>query len=416
MNFTDFEFTSHILDVLKSLGYAKPTQIQQQAIRPILDGKDLIGLAQTGTGKTAAFSLPLLQQLSETSSRGLVKSLILAPTRELANQTAGFINEFSKGLAIKCSEVYGGVSKTAQVKQLKNGVDIVVACPGRLLDLINCRAIDLSNVDSLVLDEVDQMFDKGFLPDLKRIIAKLPQARQNLVFSATMPKEVKVLVEQILDDPSRISVEHKKPNRNISHLFYTVNNQEKTNLLRSILDGRDITQAIVFTRTKYKARSLAFQLSKRGFKAASLQGNMSQNQRQKTLDGFKCGTYTVLVATDIAARGIDVAGISHVINYDMPDSTEMYTHRTGRTGRANRTGQAVTFASPENHTMLKCLEKILRGKVVSRPAGSISKDETGQAGMNFPQKNTKRKRNSAFTGRRGKSTHPKRAVAFNFGI
>lgn len=364
MSFTDFNFNKHISEGLKSHGYVSPTPIQSMAIQPLLDGRDLLGLAQTGTGKTAAFVLPILQRLSVKSSSGPVLSLIIAPTRELAEQTYTYIGKFSKCLNLHSCVIYGGVSREAQIKKLKRGVDIVVACPGRLLDLADDGAINLSSVDTLVLDEADQMLDQGFLPDIKRIIKMLPLRRQNLVFSATMPQEVRSLVDKILVNPVEVAADHSRPLTNISHTFYKTEKQHKNALLRSVLKEENVDTAIVFTRTKHKARSLAQRLEKQGFKATSIQGNLSQQKRQRALDGFKKGTYDILVATDIAARGIDVAGISHIINYDIPGTTEAYTHRAGRTGRAHRSGEAVTFTTAEDFKMIKNLERALEGRFV----------------------------------------------------
>ncbi len=287
MSFTDFNFNRHISEALKSQGYVKPTPIQQQAIQPILDGRDMIGLAQTGTGKTAAFVLPILEQLSAGRSSSSVRSLIIAPTRELAEQTYAYIGKFSTRLKIRACAVYGGVSREAQINKLKRGVDIVIACPGRLLDLANDGAINLSGIEILVLDEADQMLDQGFLPDIKRIIKKLPVARQNLVFSATMPNEVRSLVDGLLVKPVEVTVDHNQPHTNISHTFYRTEKNKKNSLLTSILKEGGVDSAIVFTRTKYKAKSLAQRLEKQGFKAASIQGNLSQQQRQRALNDFK---------------------------------------------------------------------------------------------------------------------------------
>lgn len=363
MSFKNFNFNRHIANILTRLGHHSPTPIQHQAITPILQGRDILGLAQTGTGKTAAFCLPILQNFSTRQSKEKSQALILSPTRELADQTACYIKEFSDRLKLKCEVVYGGVSRNAQVRRLQKGVDILVACPGRLIDLVRAGDLDLSNISVLVLDEADQMLDKGFLPDIRQIVSRVPSIRQTLIFSATMPVELGSLVERLLDDPVKISIDHKKPKASISHQFFQVDDRAKTTLLSTILQEKDTAQAIVFTRTKHKAKRLALQLSKKGFKATSLQGNLSQNRRQQALDGFKTGLYTILVATDIAARGIDVSGITHVINFDMPDTTEAYTHRTGRTGRASRSGQAITFATDNDRKMLNSLKGLFKGKV-----------------------------------------------------
>jgi ATP-dependent RNA helicase RhlE len=420
MSFTIFNFNRHISEGLKRHGYAVPTPIQEQAIRPILDGRDLIGLAQTGTGKTGAFVLPILQQLSSRGPSGAIRSLIVAPTRELAEQTHAYIKKFSQGLNLRFCAVYGGVSREAQINRLKQGVDVVIACPGRLLDLANEGAVQLSGVEILVLDEADQMLDQGFLPDIRRIMKKLPAKRQNLVFSATMPREVRTLVDGLLDQPVEISADYTVPITTIAHSFYRVEPAQKSSLLRSILQEDQVESAIIFTRTKHKAKSLARQLETSGFKATSIQGNLSQQKRQQALDGFKSGTYKILVATDIAARGIDVTGISHVINFDMPGTTEAYTHRTGRTGRASLSGTALTFATAEDVKMVKSLERVLQEKLVyqqrqpmadtddRRQAAGAAHRQPGVA--SDPVQNQPRK----FRGKR--SSKRNRTLAFDFGI
>ena len=427
MSFTDFNFNKHISEALKSQGYVIPTPIQQRAIQPTLDGRDMIGLAQTGTGKTAAFVLPILEQLSAGRSSNSVRSLIIAPTRELAEQTYAYIGKFSRRLKIRACVVYGGVSREAQINKLKRGVDIVVACPGRLLDLANDGAIKLSGIEILVLDEADQMLDQGFLPDIKRIIKKLPVKRQNLVFSATMPHEVRSLIDGLLVNPVEVTVDHTEPHTNISHTFYRTEKNKKNSLLTSILKEGYVGSAIVFTRTKYKAKSLAQRLEKQGFKAASIQGNLSQQQRQRALNDFKNGSCKILVATDIAARGIDVAGISHIINYDIPGTTEAYTHRTGRTGRACQSGEALTFITSEDQKMIKSLERVLRGKITY---GNLPSSDSGDVVFEnrVPQQNRPARPASPASpaGIKSKKTPRKvrgkrssqrnRMAAFDFGV
>jgi len=434
MSFTNFNFNKSITRSLNDLGYVSPTPIQERAIKPVLEGRNLIGLAQTGTGKTAAFVLPILQKLSDQGPSKSIRALIVAPTRELAEQTDSYINKFARNLNLRHCVIYGGVSKEAQIRQLRQGVDIVVACPGRLLDIANDRAIQLNRIETLVLDEADQMLDRGFLPDIRRIIKMLPNKRQSLVFSATMPKEVRLLLDEILTSPVEVTADHTRMTANVSHTFYKTERNQKNNLLHSILSDENVQTTIVFTKTKHKARSLAAQLDKRGFLATSIQGNLSQQKRQKALDGFKDGTYKVLVATDIAARGIDVSGISHVINYDMPSTTEAYTHRTGRTGRAQLLGEAVTFATSEDFKMVKNLERTLRDRLVYKnhtPAAALVES---QPTLNRAQNTDKQKRSgqtpdTATTNRkasvkpgkprrmRGKrSSQRNRGAAFDFGI
>jgi len=364
MSFKEFQFHPTIAAGITTCGYTVPTPIQREAIPPILSGRDILGLAQTGTGKTAAFVLPMLERLL-SGPRKKVRALIVAPTRELAEQIHENIGTMSGQTDLHSVVIYGGVGKGKQINTLRAGVEIVVACPGRLLDLLNDKALTLSAVEILVLDEADHMFDKGFLPDIRRIIKLLPRNRQSLVFSATMPFEIRHLAEEMLKDPATVQVNHTLPAPTISHGLFHITTEQKTPLLKNILKERQMTSTLVFTRTKHKAKSLALQLERAGFNAASLQGNLSQQKRQQALDGFRDGTYGILVATDIAARGIDVTGISHVINYDMPDTAETYTHRTGRTGRASRTGEALTFAGHEDAKMIALIERNL-GKKMER--------------------------------------------------
>jgi superfamily II DNA/RNA helicase len=363
MSFSVFQFHPHITAAIKTSGYASPTPIQQQAIPPVLAGRDVLGLAQTGTGKTAAFVLPILQRCLQHPRKG-VQALVIAPTRELAEQIHEYFARMAAGTRIRSAVIYGGVSKSVQARKLREGVEIIVACPGRLLDHLQDRAVDLRHVEMLVLDEADHMFDKGFLPDIRRIIKQVPQQRQTLVFSATMPREVRHLVEDILDDAVTVQIDHQVPLDTVSHSIFQVEQTGKSALLQEILHQPEIRNALVFTRTKHKARSLAQVLDKAGFKATALQGNMSQPKRQQALEGFKRGTYTIMVATDIAARGIDVSGLSHVINFDMPDTFEAYTHRTGRTGRATCVGDALTFATGDDTQLVRQIQKTL-GDAVS---------------------------------------------------
>ncbi len=369
MSFDDFQFHPKINAGIAACGYTSPTPIQKEAIPSILAGHDMLGLAQTGTGKTAAFVLPLLQRLQE-GPRKIVRSLIVAPTRELAEQIHDNIGKMAKQTGLRSVVVYGGVGKQPQISKIRAGVEIVVACPGRLLDLLNDKAFNLRAVEVLVLDEADHMFDKGFLPDIRRIIKQLPTKRQTLVFSATMPSEIRHLAEEILYKPVTVQINHNLPAPSISHELYHVAKARKTSLLKNIIDKGDMACTLIFTRTKYKAKSLALVLEHAGYSATSLQGNLSQQKRQLAMDGFRDGTFKILVATDIAARGIDVLGISHVINYDVPDTAETYTHRTGRTGRATRSGQAITFADRDDNKMISLIERNLGKKMnnVATPA------------------------------------------------
>jgi superfamily II DNA/RNA helicase len=362
MSFKNFKFDPKIEAGITACNYTLPTPIQKEAIPPILEGRDILGLAQTGTGKTAAFVLPLLQRLLN-GPRKKVRALIVAPTRELAEQIHADITKLAQKTGLRSISIYGGVGKHPQVKAIRSGVEILVACPGRLLDLLNDRSFSLKAVETLILDEADHMFDKGFLPDIRRIIKQLPTKRQSLVFSATMPQEIRHLAENILINPVTVQINHTQPKLAISHVLFQVAKEQKTSLLKTIIKEEEMKSTLVFTRTKHKAKSLALVLQKAGYRAASIQGNLSQLKRQEALNGFKNGKFKILVATDIAARGIDVKGISHVINYDVPDTPETYTHRTGRTGRAERTGQAFIFAGQEDTKIISRIEHNLGKKM-----------------------------------------------------
>jgi len=358
MHFNQFNFHPLIAAGVTAAGYDTPTPIQQQAIPPVLAGKDVMGLAQTGTGKTAAFALPILQHLVD-GPRGRIRALIVAPTRELAEQIHEAISTLGRKTKLRSMTVYGGVNVNPQIQKLKQGVEVVVACPGRLLDHLSQGTIDLSHVDVLVLDEADQMFDMGFLPDIRKILKQIPAKRQTLLFSATMPPDIRKLASEILREPVTVQVGNTAPPVTVSHAIYPVAQHLKTALLLELLHHTDTDSVLIFTRTKHRAKRLGEQLEKTGYKAASLQGNLSQTRRQAALDGFRDGTFQILVATDIAARGIDVSQISHVVNYDIPDTAEAYVHRIGRTGRAARSGDAFTLVTGEDNVMVRTIEKTL---------------------------------------------------------
>jgi len=343
---------------VRALGYSIPTPIQLQAIPPIMQGRDIIGLAQTGTGKTAAFVLPILERL-QSGPRGCVRALIVSPTRELAEQTCEVINGLGSRTGLQSVTIYGGVSMDQQTRGLRSGAEIVVACPGRLLDHLWKGTISLSDLEILVIDEADRMFDMGFLPDIRNILACILHRRQNLLFSATMPAGIRRLVREILHDPVTVQIGRTLPAKTVSHALYPVQQHLKTALLKEILRKIKTESVLVFTRTKHRAERVAQQLKSAGCRATSLQGNLSQYQRQAALDGFRTGSFSVLVATDIAARGIDVLDISHVINYDMPDSTDAYIHRIGRTGRVGKAGDAFTFVTNADAGKIRALEQLL---------------------------------------------------------
>jgi ATP-dependent RNA helicase RhlE len=362
MNFEKFNLHSNITAGVQAIGYTVPTPIQLQSIPPILEGKDVLGLAQTGTGKTAAFVLPILQRLVQ-GSRGIVRALIIAPTRELTEQTHQSIGLLGRKTRLRSASIYGGVSIQPQISKLSRGVDIVSACPGRLLDHINRRTIDLSDIEVLVLDEADLMFDMGFLPDIRKILKHLPAGRQTLLFSATMPDDVTSLANEVLEKPVRVQIGRTTPADTVSHTFYPVETHLKTALLKNILNSTETGPVLVFTRTTLRAKSVGYKLEKSGYDATALHGNLSQNKRQKALDGFRSGRYKILVATDVAARGIDVRGVSHVINYDIPESANAYTHRIGRTGRACETGDAFTFVTSKDKGPAFSITRVLGNKL-----------------------------------------------------
>jgi len=363
VSFSSFAFEPKVAAGIAALGYETPTPIQAQAIPPILAGRDVLGLAQTGTGKTAAFALPILQRLL-TGGRRVPRALVIAPTRELADQIEAAVAELGQKTGLRSTVIYGGVGTQPQVDRLRAGVDIVVATPGRLLDHMRRGTIRLAELEVLVLDEADRMFDMGFLPDIRRIVAGLPKKRQTLLFSATMPDDIRHLAHEVLSQPVSVQVSPTAPASTVAHALYPVAQHLKTDLLLRLLgELEDAGSVLVFTRTKHRAKRLGEQLARAGYKTASLQGNLSQNRRQAALAGFRDGSTQILVATDIAARGIDVASISHVVNYDMPDTTDAYTHRIGRTGRAARSGDAFTFVTHEDEAMVRAIERVLRAPI-----------------------------------------------------
>ncbi len=365
MNFSSFSFDSSIMNAIDRAGYTEPTPIQSRAIGPILEGKDLLGLAQTGTGKTAAFALPILQHLL-SGKRCTARALVLSPTRELAEQTRKAFETLGKETGLFALSIYGGVSVSGQLRSLKRDMpEIIVACPGRLLDLMGQGAITLENIEILVLDEADQMFDMGFLPSIRKIIASLPEKHQTLMFSATLPAEIRSLAREFQKEPARVEISNSRPVETVSHIVYPVTQADKNAVLSEILKDTATGQVLIFARTKHRAQKLAVHLSEEGHLAASLHGNLSQAQRDKAMQKFRSGKVRIMVATDIAARGIDISGISHVINFDMPDTSEAYTHRIGRTGRMMHSGTALTLATPEDRSMLRIIEGLL-GKPIER--------------------------------------------------
>jgi ATP-dependent RNA helicase RhlE len=343
---------------ITAAGYTTPTPNQAEAIPTVMEGRDVMGLAQTGTGKTAAFVLPILNRLIN-GPRGTLRALIVAPTRELAEQIHEAIGLLARKTGLKSATAYGGVNINPQIDRFRRGIDILVACPGRLLDHMDRKTVRLHKLEVLVLDEADQMFDMGFLPDIRRIVAKTPRERQTLLFSATMPPEIRRLASETLTRPVTVQVGRTAPAETVSHALYPVAPHLKTAILLKLLNRTDAGSVLIFTRTKHRAKSLGRKLDKAGYRSASLQGNLSQNRRKAAMNGFRDGTFQILVATDIAARGIDVSQISHVINYDIPNTPEAYIHRIGRTGRAARTGDAFTLATQEDQGMVRSIERLL---------------------------------------------------------
>lgn len=367
MTFKDLKIIEPVLKALNEKGYTSPTPIQQQAILPALENRDILGLAQTGTGKTAAFSLPIIQQLHldpKSRSQKGIKALIITPTRELAIQINESLRDYTQHTNIRHCVIFGGVKQHSQVAELKSGVDILVATPGRLLDLMNQGFIHLNTIRHFVLDEADRMLDMGFIHDIKKILPKLPQKKQTLFFSATMPMSIAKLSRSILHNPVKVEVTPESSVVDtIDQYIYLVEKPEKKNLLINLLKKERSQSVLVFSRTKHGADRIARILSRSGIRSEAIHGNKSQNVRQRTLSNFKSKETRVLIATDIAARGIDIDNLELVINYDMPDVAETYVHRIGRTGRAGNKGTALTFCTPDDRIMLKDIQKLTQRKL-----------------------------------------------------
>jgi len=367
VSFDKLGLSPELLKAVDETGYTEPTPIQQQAIPPGLAGRDVLGAAQTGTGKTAAFGLPLLQRVDEASTKKVVlRALVLTPTRELAAQIGESLTVYGKHLDLFHTVIFGGVNERPQIAELKKGLDALVATPGRLLDLMGRGFVDLSGIEIFVLDEADRMLDMGFLPDVKRVIAALPKKRQTLFFSATMPPQIRQLADTLLVDPVSVAVAPVSAAAdNVKQRLFFVDKADKRRLLVDILRQEGVEHTLVFSRTKHGANRVVKQLDKAGIEAAAIHGNKSQGARTRALDGFRSGALNVLVATDIAARGIDVEGISHVINYDLPNIPETYVHRIGRTARAGASGVAYSFCQDDERPYLVDIERLL-GKHIER--------------------------------------------------
>jgi len=364
MDFTQLNLIKQIQLALSDAGYTLPTEIQSKAISPILNGKDILGCAQTGTGKTAAFAIPILQRLHTEPIKGRIRALVVTPTRELALQIEENFKAYAKYLNIRSVAIFGGVSQVKQVEVLKKGVDVLIATPGRLLDLSQQGLADISKIEILVLDEADHMLDMGFIHDVKKILTKIPKQRQTLLFSATMPKTIQHLADNILHHPVKISVSPvSSAAESVDQSVFFVDKKEKTRLLVDLLINESMPRTLVFTRTKHGADKLTKQLGKSGILAAAIHGNKSQNARQRALEEFKLSKIRVLVATDIAARGIDIDELPYVVNYELPNVPETYVHRIGRTGRAGKEGVAISFCDDDQKNELKDIQKLLGFKI-----------------------------------------------------
>ena len=390
MPFLALGLDSKILKAVQEAGYTEPTPIQVAAIPQVLAGHDLIGIAQTGTGKTAAFTLPMLHKLStvpaDMQRRG-TKALVLAPTRELVLQIEENVRIYGKHLSLKVATVFGGVGENPQINALRAGTDLIIACPGRLLDLMGRRCADFSGLQYLVLDEADRMLDMGFLPSIKQIVRALPMKRQTLMFSATLSREIESLTHEFQRSPKLVQIGRRSnPAETVTQLVYEVPKHLKPALLLHLLKDPQMNMVLVFSRMKHSADRIARSLEQKGIKTAALHSNRSQNQRLRALKDFKSGTVRVLVATDIAARGIDVDGISHVVNYDFPMHSEDYVHRIGRTGRAHAVGDAISFVTPEDQGDLRSVERFIGRGIVRKKAEGFNYAAAGQPAEAEPQR------------------------------
>jgi len=374
MPFQSLGLGPNITRAIRETGYAEPTPIQSGAIPIVLSGHDTVGIAQTGTGKTAAFVLPILERLASTApanGRRPVRALVVSPTRELVVQIEENVRQYGKHLALRYATIYGGVGEGPQLETLRRGVDLVVATPGRLIDLMGRSGVDFRSLEVLVLDEADRMLDMGFLPQLRRIVERIPKKRQTLLFSATLSKPIEAISQEFLDRPKKVQIGRStNPAETVAQFVYEVSKEGKLDLLHRLLLDEKLDSVLVFSRTKHGADKIARKLAAAGVSTATLHSNRSQAQRLRALEGFRSGQYRVLVATDIAARGIDVDGISHVINYDFPPQPEDYVHRIGRTGRAQAIGDALSFVTPDDQANLRSLERFIGRGIPRRIAGT----------------------------------------------
>ncbi|MGZ8095055.1 MAG: DEAD/DEAH box helicase [Methylosarcina sp.] len=412
MSFDSLGLSEPLLKAVSEQGYVEPTPVQQHAVPLILEGRDVLAGAQTGTGKTASFTLPLLQRLMENldlyQKPREVKALILTPTRELAVQVFESVKTYGKHLPLYAEAIYGGVSINGQIRGLRRGCDIVVATPGRLIDHVHQKNIDLSRLQILVLDEADRMLDMGFMPDIRKILSFLPKERQNLLFSATFPSEIKALANQLLHNPAEIEVARQNATAdNISECIYGINKEYKRELLSYLIGNGRWQQVLVFVRTKHGADRLEKQLIKDGIRTAALHGDKSQGARSRALEAFKNGKVSVLVATDIAARGLDIDELPHVVNFDLPQVAEDYIHRIGRTGRAGLTGEAISLVCPEEAYLLESIEKLLK-REIPRVA------DTGYEPVSLKVRDAPKKNAPANPGGKKDYRHVKNAPRPNF--
>jgi ATP-dependent RNA helicase RhlE len=397
MSFSNLGLNAEILRAVSEQGYTTPSPIQTQAIPLILEGRDILGAAQTGTGKTAGFTLPLLQRLSAstvpTKGRIKVRALILTPTRELAAQVSNNVSQYGKFLPLSSTVVFGGVSINPQKQKLLRGVDILIATPGRLLDLINQRSVELSHVEILVLDEADRMLDMGFIRDIRKLMALMPKQKQTLLFSATFSADIKKLAHELLHNPAEVEVARKNTTaENIAQRVHLVDKKRKRELLSLLIGSENWTQVLVFTRTKHAANRLTEQLNKDGITSAAIHGNKSQGARTRALSEFKSGKIRVLVATDIAARGIDIQQLPHVVNFELPNTAEDYVHRIGRTGRAGENGVALSLVCVDELKLLRDIERLIKSEIPKHDIDGFLPDPSIKAEPITRGRNTQNKR------------------------
>ena len=418
LTFAELGLLPELMRAISEQGYTEPTPIQRQAIPAVLGGRDIMGSAQTGTGKTASFALPILQRLapgantSPSPARHPVKALVLTPTRELAVQVEASFQAYGRHVPLRTTVVYGGVDMDPQIRALHGGVEIVVATPGRLLDHVRNKTVNLGRVEVLVLDEADRMLDMGFLPDIKRILAQIPRQRQNLLFSATFSDDIRKLADELLNRPILIAVAPRNTAaETVSHQAYLVGGDDKRRLLAHLVNSRDLRQVLVFTRTRLGANRLARALERDGINATAIHSNRTQAEREKALADFKCGTVRVLVATDVASRGLDIEELPIVINYELPHSPEDYVHRIGRTGRAGSSGEAISLVDPEEQKLLADIERLLKRAIphetLALPEGREHRDRRDHRESARPNRDSREHREAPHAHRE-RSVAPKR--------